>query len=68
MFGMYPFISDLRQAIDRCLKLDVGCDPQIAPKLRSVLTKEWSKRMGLGGEAGKDGAPENLGSESKRDF
>jgi len=41
------FISDLRQAIDRCLALDVGCDPQIAPKLRSALTKEYLRMLDL---------------------
>jgi RNA polymerase sigma-70 factor (ECF subfamily) len=41
------FISDLRQAIDRCQALDVGCDPQIAPKLRSVLTKEYLRMLDL---------------------
>lgn len=41
------FISDLRQAIDRCRALDVGYDPQIAPKLRSVLTKEYLRMLNL---------------------
>lgn len=39
------FISNLRQAIDRCRKLDVGCDPQIAPKLRSLLAKEYLRML-----------------------
>ena len=35
------FIGDLRHAIDRCKTLDLGCDADLAPKLRSVLTKEY---------------------------
>ena len=35
------FIGDLRHAIDRCKSLDVGCDADLAPKLRSLLTKEY---------------------------
>ena len=41
------FISDLRRAIDRCRKLNVECDPQIAPKLRSLLTKEYLRMLDL---------------------
>lgn len=35
------FIGDLREAIDRCKALDLGCDADLAPKLRSLLTKEY---------------------------
>ena len=35
------FIGDLRQAIDRCKTFDVGCNTNLAPKLRSLLTKEY---------------------------
>ncbi len=39
------FIGDLRHAIDRCRKLDVGCDPEIAPRLRSALTREYLRML-----------------------
>jgi RNA polymerase sigma-70 factor (ECF subfamily) len=35
------FLDDLRGAIDRCRKLDVQCDPAIAKRLRTVLTREY---------------------------
>ncbi len=35
------FIGDLRHAIDRCKSLDLGCEADLAPKLRSLLTKEY---------------------------
>lgn len=39
------FINDLRQAIDRCRKLDVACDPGVAPKLRTMLTREYLRMV-----------------------
>jgi RNA polymerase sigma-70 factor (ECF subfamily) len=40
------FINDLRQAIDRCGKLDMTCDSAIAPTLRSMLTREYLRMLG----------------------
>jgi RNA polymerase sigma-70 factor (ECF subfamily) len=41
------FIHDLRQAIDRCRKLEIACDPEIALRLRSLLTREYLRMLGL---------------------
>ncbi len=41
------FIRDLRQAIDRCRKLDVPCDPETSGRLRSLLTQEYLRMLGL---------------------
>jgi len=35
------FLHDLRGAIDRCRRLDVQCDPAVANRLRTVLTREY---------------------------
>ena len=35
------FIRDLRKVIDRCKSLELGCDADLTPKLRSLLTKEY---------------------------
>lgn len=40
------FIRDLRLAIDRCHKLDVPCDAEIAPRLRTLLTREYVRLLG----------------------
>src|SRR5450756_1049642 len=34
------FITNLRHAIDRCRNLELGCEPDLLPRLRAVLTKE----------------------------
>ncbi len=41
------FLRDLRGAIDRCRSLEVPCDPAIAPRLRSILTQEYLRMLGL---------------------
>jgi RNA polymerase sigma-70 factor, ECF subfamily len=41
------FIGDLRRAIDRCRELDVACDPEIATRLRALLTKEYLRMLHL---------------------
>jgi len=41
------FLQDLRQAIDRCRALDVPCDPAVAPRLRSILTQEYLRLIGI---------------------
>lgn len=40
------FIRDLRHAIDRCRRLDLKCDPEIAPRLRSLLSVEYLRLLG----------------------
>ncbi|MHB1858472.1 MAG: anti-sigma factor family protein, partial [Acidobacteriaceae bacterium] len=41
------FLRDLRLAIDRCRSLQVPCDPAIAPRLRSILTQEYLRMLGM---------------------
>ena len=41
------FLRDLRVAIDRCRSLEVPCDPAIAPRLRSILTQEYLRLLGI---------------------
>jgi RNA polymerase sigma-70 factor (ECF subfamily) len=41
------FIRDLRLAIDRCRKLNIACDPEIAPRLRTLLTREYLRMLTL---------------------
>lgn len=39
------FLRDLRAAIDRCRSLEVPCDPVVAPRLRSILTREYLRML-----------------------
>jgi len=41
------FLRDLRVAIDRCRSLEVPCDSAVAPRLRSILTQEYLRLLGL---------------------
>ncbi|MGD0911360.1 MAG: sigma-70 family RNA polymerase sigma factor [Terracidiphilus sp.] len=41
------FLRDLRGAIDRCRSLKVPCDPAVAPRLRSMLTQEYQRLLGM---------------------
>jgi RNA polymerase sigma-70 factor (ECF subfamily) len=41
------FLRDLRGAIDRCRSLEVPCDPAVAPRLRSILTQEYLRLLGI---------------------
>ncbi len=41
------FLRDLRVAIDRCRSLEVPCDPAVAPRLRSILTQEYMRLLGI---------------------
>jgi RNA polymerase sigma-70 factor (ECF subfamily) len=41
------FLRDLRAAIDRCRSLEVPCDSAVAPRLRSILTQEYLRLLGL---------------------
>jgi RNA polymerase sigma-70 factor (ECF subfamily) len=41
------FLRDLRAAIDRCHSLEIACDSAVAPRLRSILTKEYLRMLVL---------------------
>ncbi|MDR3776439.1 MAG: sigma-70 family RNA polymerase sigma factor [Terracidiphilus sp.] len=41
------FLRDLRLAIDRCRALEVPCDAAVAPRLRSILTQEYLRLIGM---------------------
>lgn len=41
------FIRDLRHAIDRCHQLDIGSNSELAPRLRSLLTREYLRMLAL---------------------
>jgi RNA polymerase sigma-70 factor (ECF subfamily) len=41
------FLRDLRVAIDRCRSLEIPCDPAVAPRLRSILTQEYLRLLGI---------------------
>jgi RNA polymerase sigma-70 factor (ECF subfamily) len=41
------FLRDLRHAIDRCRSLEVPCDPAVALRLRSILTQEYLRMIGI---------------------
>jgi RNA polymerase sigma-70 factor (ECF subfamily) len=43
------FLRDLRVAIDRCRSLEIPCDSAVAPRLRSILTQEFFRLLGLPG-------------------
>lgn len=35
------FLNDLRAAIDRCRSIEVASDPEVAVRMRSLITKEY---------------------------
>jgi RNA polymerase sigma-70 factor (ECF subfamily) len=39
------FLRDLRAAIDRCRSLEVPCDPAVAARLRTTLTREYLRLL-----------------------
>ncbi len=41
------FLRNLRLAIDRCRSLEIPCDSAVAPRLRSVLTQEYLRLLGI---------------------
>ena len=43
------FLRDLRGAIDRCRSLEVPCDPAVALRLRTILTQEYLRLLGMPG-------------------
>ncbi|HUX43519.1 MAG TPA: sigma-70 family RNA polymerase sigma factor [Terracidiphilus sp.] len=40
------FLRDLRSAIDRCRSMEMVCDPEVALRLRSMLTREYLRMLG----------------------
>jgi RNA polymerase sigma-70 factor (ECF subfamily) len=40
------FLRDLREAMERCQALEVGCDAQVGAALRSQLTSEYLRLLG----------------------
>lgn len=41
------FLRELRSAIDRCRSLDILRDSAVAPRLRSILTREYLKMIAV---------------------
>ncbi|HEX9199850.1 MAG TPA: sigma-70 family RNA polymerase sigma factor [Acidobacteriaceae bacterium] len=41
------FLRNLRVAIDRCRLLEIPCDAAVAPRLRSMLTQEYLRLLGM---------------------
>ena len=44
------FLRDLRAAIDRCRSLEISCDPAVARRLRTILTREYLRMLGMPAE------------------
>ncbi len=40
------FLKDLRTAIDRCRSFDVACDPDLAQRMRALMTQEYLRLIG----------------------
>jgi RNA polymerase sigma-70 factor (ECF subfamily) len=40
------FLKDLRAAVDRCRSLEVACDPDVARRMRALMTQEYLRLMG----------------------
>ncbi len=43
------FLRDLRVAIDRCRSLEIPCDTAVASRLRTILTQEYLRMLGMAG-------------------
>jgi len=43
------FVQHLRGAIDHCRSLEIPCDASVAPRLRSILTQEYLRLLGMPG-------------------
>jgi len=43
------FLRNLRVALDRCRSLEIPCDSAVAPRLRSILTQEYLRLLGMPG-------------------
>ena len=40
------FLKDLRAAVDRCRSFDVACDPEVAARMRALMTQEYLRLIG----------------------
>lgn len=40
------FLKDLRAAMDRCRSFEVSCDPEVADRMRALLTEEYMRLLG----------------------
>lgn len=40
------FLKDLRAAVDRCRSFAVACDPEVARRIRALMTQEYLRLMG----------------------
>lgn len=40
------FLNDLRAAVDRCRSFEVACDPNVAQRLRALMTREYLRLAG----------------------
>jgi RNA polymerase sigma-70 factor (ECF subfamily) len=40
------FLKDLRAAVDRCHSFEVACDPDVARRMRALMTQEYLRLMG----------------------
>ncbi len=43
------FLKDLRAAIDRCRSFEVACDPNVAQRMRALMTEEYLRLIGRHG-------------------
>jgi len=41
------FLRDLRSAIDRCRSMQVPCNPAVAQRLQTILTREYLRLLGM---------------------
>jgi RNA polymerase sigma-70 factor (ECF subfamily) len=39
------FLKDLRAAVDRCRSFEVACDPEVAGRMRALMTREYLRLM-----------------------
>jgi RNA polymerase sigma-70 factor (ECF subfamily) len=40
------FLKDLRTAVDRCRAFNVACDPDVAQRMRKLMTREYLRLIG----------------------
>ena len=40
------FLKDLRAAVDRCRSFEVACDPNVAQRMRALMTQEYLRLIG----------------------
>src|SRR5437588_3948512 len=40
------FLQDLRTAVDRCRSFEVSCEPNVAQRMRALMTEEYLRLIG----------------------